>query len=1280
MHIPDRPWTLPRRRTTTHPGRHWILLLALMLTMVLGAVQPSLSAAEPGGAGTPTVPRSGGAETPAEPQRVTLVTGDVVAWQRAADGTESAWIVEPATPDADPASARVYVQDGEAHVVPAEAAPYLRAGRLDPDLFNISLLVRQGLDDAERTTLPLLVEASGGRTAQRAPATPEGARTVRELDSIKTRSVLADKDEMRSVWESLRGPTIAREDAPDARLAGAGRVWLNGRVHATLGDSVPQIGAPEAWEAGYDGAGVEVAVLDSGWDPDHPDLQEVVSEARNFTQEQDPEGVHGLDRNGHGTHVAATVSGSGAASGGERKGVAPEADLMIGKVLDQSGSGWSDEIIAGMEWAATSGADVVNMSLGTTNASDGTDPFSQAVNALTESTGALFVVAAGNSGPDESTIGAPGAADLALTVGAVDGQDQAAEFSSRGPRLGDGAIKPEVVAPGVGIVAARAAGTSLGNLVDDHYTALDGTSMASPHVAGAAAILAQQHPDWDAAELKDRLVSTSLKLDEPVTFQGAGRVDVAAAVGRAVAVAPGALSLGDVAQDGDPVTRTLTYTNETDRPVVLRLTAKISSTGSDHGGRAEITFDDNVVRVPAHGSTEVAATLNPGSTKPGGYAGQVVAEVAGQAEKALHTTMSMIVAGPERTFTVQATDSNGEPATSGTVDLWNADTGAYDRLQIKDGEATATIQDGLYTAVTAIDSDATDAEPNSRVTITAEPELRIDGDQTLRYDARTARQMTVDTPRPTDVRDYDVLFARTVGDRSITTHVGGGLVNEDVFVIPSPAAETGTFTFATEWQLVQPLLTAVPSGDGDHPVSPNPEFASLGAPYVGDTTVEVVDAGDGAVEDYADHDVTGKAVLVTRSDASLREQADAARAAGAAILFVANDGLDRWTETTWGQEQPVYRMTRQAGASLRDALAADADLTLDVAGIADSTYNYELVFSHDQQVPDDVSYVVDHEDLAVVRSDYRENSDRSSRQEGWVPVIDDIGIGNIMGIRRNGPVKRTEYVSTEDVAWQRMAQPHGEFPGYYWTWSPERRYDAGEETDQQWWGPLVHPALIDGYGAPEIGSPAARFHDAIRVTMPHYSYGADIWCTAYGQFADTSELTLSSNGEPLGRADWSAGQFSVPAAAAEYELRLEVTNGKGNWVDTSVHTDSVWTFTSERADQKGEVLPLVQMEYDLATDAYNTVPADAPSALRIAPGYQPGADGPAGFSVTTEISYDDGATWEEASVEQQDGAFVATVPGGEEGGYASVRVTATDADGNSLRQQIDRAWGVRQAG
>src|SRR4029453_1304071 len=122
-----------------------------------------------------------------------------------------------------------------------------------------------------------------------------------------------------------------------------------------------------------------------------------------------------VDGNGHGTHCASVIAGSGAASGGRFRGVAPGTKLMIGKVLDDDGFGLDSWVISGMEWAARGGAKVVSMSLGGL-LTDGTDPLSEAVNTLSDETGTLFVVAAGNEGLPAS-VGAPGTAEAALTVG-----------------------------------------------------------------------------------------------------------------------------------------------------------------------------------------------------------------------------------------------------------------------------------------------------------------------------------------------------------------------------------------------------------------------------------------------------------------------------------------------------------------------------------------------------------------------------------------------------------------------------------------------------------------------------------------------------------------------------------------------------------------------------------------------------------------------------------------------------------------------------------------------
>ncbi|MFE7749785.1 S8 family serine peptidase [Streptomyces sp. NPDC057428] len=361
-----------------------------------------------------------------------------------------------------------------------------------------------------------------------------------------------------------------------------------------LSDSVAQIGAPDVWSGGNRGEGVDVAVLDTGYDPGHPDLKGVVEDSDSFVPGEDV-----TDRNGHGTHVASTIAGSGVASDGREKGVAPGVDLHVGKVLNDAGPGYDSWIVAGMEWAARDAhARVISMSLGSSENADGETVLARSVNELSKETGALFTIAAGNNGPDARTVRSPGTADAALTVGAVDSAEAIAEFSSRGPRYGDDALKPEITAPGVGILAARSQYAPWGS---GSYASLSGTSMATPHVAGAAALVAAAHPDWSGSRVKDALIST-VRPTPGITIDdgGNGRVDAAATVGTLTATAKADAGIHAPGGDPGPVESEVTWTNTSDREVTVDLA--VDAPGVPAG---VFTLSENRRTVPAHGTAAV---------------------------------------------------------------------------------------------------------------------------------------------------------------------------------------------------------------------------------------------------------------------------------------------------------------------------------------------------------------------------------------------------------------------------------------------------------------------------------------------------------------------------------------------------------------------------------------------------------------------------------------------------------------------------------------------------
>ena len=295
-------------------------------------------------------------------------------------------------------------------------------------------------------------------------------------------------------------------------------------VHIMLNESVPLIKAPEIWRNtnGNRGEGVTVAVVDTGIDKDHPDVKGKVILQEDFTTEKGTN-LENIDGNGHGTHVAGTIAGTASAIRGKYKGVAPKAKLIAAKVLASNGSGSFSGVIAGIDWAAKQNCQVMNLSLGANvyGSCDGTDATCQAVDAAMDK-GIVMCIAAGNSGPESSTVGTPGCAKKVITVGATDKTDGIAWFSSRGPTK-DTRVKPDVCFPGVNIVAPRAKNTTMGTPVDDKYTSASGTSMATPHCAGVSALIKSCKPELTSQEVKSLIMKYTKDLKLDPNTQGNGR-------------------------------------------------------------------------------------------------------------------------------------------------------------------------------------------------------------------------------------------------------------------------------------------------------------------------------------------------------------------------------------------------------------------------------------------------------------------------------------------------------------------------------------------------------------------------------------------------------------------------------------------------------------------------------------------------------------------------------------------------------------------------------------
>ena len=425
---------------------------------------------------------------------------------------------------------------------PPESPPAWLLAKVDPQLLEQlidsagqSYVIVQAEHAAYAAAVARLISALGGVVGHNLPIVT--GRAARVPNSIV-------------LW--LAGSPLVKRIALDRLTLG-----FDERTNTTVGvDTVRQ-------ELGYNGAGVGVAVIDSGvtaWhndlaDPAAPTTQRVERFVDFVAGETQP-----YDDYGHGTHVAGSIAGNGADSNGARSGIAPGARLVVLKVLDHKGRGRISHVIAALDYAVAYrtelGIRIVNMSIGAgVYESYNTDLLALAARRAVEA-GLVVVAAAGNHGRDDDgtvqhgAISAPGNAPWVITVGASShmgttsrADDTIAAFSSRGPTAYDHAAKPDLVAPGVGIYSLNSPGSRLsrkweqyllaGNQpsTDMPYLSLSGTSQAAPVVAGTVALMLEANPALTPNAVKAILQYTA-EMHDGYSYlaQGAGFLNARGAV------------------------------------------------------------------------------------------------------------------------------------------------------------------------------------------------------------------------------------------------------------------------------------------------------------------------------------------------------------------------------------------------------------------------------------------------------------------------------------------------------------------------------------------------------------------------------------------------------------------------------------------------------------------------------------------------------------------------------------------------------------------------------
>ncbi|WP_155368969.1 S8 family serine peptidase [Catellatospora vulcania] len=1254
MYSPSQPSRFRRRR--------WQLISAATAAPLLAAGLAVLQAPAVAAPSKPTTPAK-----PSATHKVTLVTGDVVTVTTMADGKQIADVDRP-----DHAVGGVKLQQikGDLYVIPDEAVALLGANKLDRRLFNVTDLIEMGYDDAKSSGVPLIATYTAAQSrAVTEPRAPRGSKLTRKLKGIRGAALTADKKQARTFWKTVapQGSTTAGKGSTTLG-EGVAKLWLDGRVEVNLKESVPLIGAPEAWAAGYTGKGSKVAVLDTGVDVTHPDLAGVIDGTASFVPGESATD----DVNGHGTHVVSTIVGTGAASSGDYKGVAPDADMIVGKVLGGTeGYGQDSWIIAGMEWAVQQGADVVSMSLGDTYPTDGSDPMSQAVDALSAQYGALFVIAAGNAGPE--SISTPGAAASALTVAATDKQDNLAYFSSTGPLAYSGGMKPDIAAPGVDITAARSQQMTDGG--EGLYRTISGTSMATPHVAGAAAILAQQHPDWTGAMLKEHLMSSAKGLaDNYSPYEvGTGRLDVATAVKTSVR-GTGSLFFGNYTWPHDAsdvaVTKDLVITNTGATDVTLNLAL------TNAGG--PFTLGATSVTVPAGAKATVPVTGDPQAAAAGQrHVGYVIGTDAATGQPVTRTSVALLKEDERYDLNIKLIGRDGKPA-AGYVGI-NMAGDQWPWTVWVEGSTTMRMPKGIYTVTAYLDVAGEKPDRNGLATLVDPETVLGDGPADVVLDASKARLLQTEAPQRTEDRqrkvDFNVHFAGMDSWYDVRSAFQIPPMYDDLYVSPTEPMTKGEFILTTRWRKGEPTFSLSAFGG----LIDLPAVTQAGSVLdSGIDRLKAVYAGKGSAADFKKVNAKGKIAVVQRSDeVTADERVANAIADGAKAVIVVNDRPGTLLEYVGEATVPVASVHRDMG-KLLVSMAKLGWITFTAKRVEFTPFVYDLTRDYPGQVPNKpLVYKPGKADLARIDARWY-NSGEPSLGSGY---RGDLTLSPTLGYheREWHPGTRVEWVTPGQV-WVESHAQHRE-SAYPWELvSGVNTYAKGTTTRLDWFAPAVRPGMSDSFGVQN-----SRAQNYMTWNVQAWASASDVLRLGgyVGQWGELPMHLQVFQGDTLIHDNPYSGDMQwkeVPAGNLPYRAVLDAER-PGDLFRLSTRTHSEWTFMSDYVDSDYfEPFSVLNLDYKLETDLHGDVKAGAVQQIALSPesmdlGTVPGKV----VKATLDVSYDDGKTWHKVSLSKgSDGLWKGSFKAASKaGGFISLRASAETDSGFSVKHEIIRAYGLR---
>jgi len=859
----------------------------------------------------------------------------------------------------------------------------------------------------------------------------------------------------------------------------------------------------------------------------------------------------------------------------------------------------------------------------------------------------------------------------------------------------------------VSIVAARAEGTHLGPAVGDSYVKLSGTSMATPHVAAAAAILAQEHGDWTAAQLKPALMSSSQDLADSPYEQGAGRVDIAQAVTQQVFASTTSLDYGALPypQNGPSIAKTITYTNASAQPVTLSLDAALRGSSGAAAPSGMLSASAGTVTVPAGGSAQVTVLLDPTLGAPDRYAGAIHATAAG-----VRLTTPVVVSKGAQLFTltVRGIGQDGQPALLKMLNVTGIDHPEASQSLFVGSSAQVRVPAGTY----LVASQAITSSPDEVLTDTLliNPEFRVTGDSELVLDARKTVEARIEAPEGGNMHNTVWTYSRvTPGGQEATFGSATGHGYQPVRVLATPTAPVtqGSFRF-NFFQAYGPEPVTMTTGRGSR-VTLHPAYVlgyqPLQTMFHGKQTVPVAYAGQATPDDLSDVDLHGKLALIQvtatgRLCPSAQELKDVAAAGAIGVAAFHSQHIYGLGSCTGDDSIPAVGLPRQDGQKLLSLIErGPQQVTIDGTE-ADASYVYNLDSHYQGQIPANLISRVAKRQVAAV--DLRVHATKAGYYADY-PFTYPAGETSSARVPFLMKVPRTvrEYFGpvSADTVWLRSSVNDGASGMVDQLYSVFPR--SGVQTQDIDDGPFVPGAgLIPAVQAAQpnftLLCPGCREADSFTPLFPLTSgettdvlpiqLGADVHL-----YRDGQELT--NVGDPV---YGFLPSFNLPPDKATYQLTYAYQVG-----EQQVQTN--WTYTSAGTSAPGQTPPgyycltqaasgdltrpcraepQVFLRYQLGLDLDNTL---SPGRHRVtitayhAPSAQPM---PAIRRLSLGISFDDGAHWQQVpATSSKTGRYTATLdlPKSAGGSSASLRTQAWDAAGNQVVQTVSNAFGVKSS-